>query len=223
MCAITRCVQLQRAKGKTTGRPTISALKKSHKYHRSAIDLPTAEPYLECTSDCEDYNESRLTSSKNSFRMQLKSGHRASAIEKSSSTELVVLASQKSDFEVEPDKAKAIADHKEKFNNVAVSELPAIKGSKRHSAWQNMKKYRFWFIFRKKHKPLAKRTESRINNLHFLHFIEADSQMSTINKRWKTWKLSYLWENRFGAACRVLLIQATRRVIINRFRGDYPL
>lgn len=151
---ITR-FQLQRTKGKTLGRPTMSTLKKSNKYHRSAIDLPTAEPYLECTSECDDYNESRLTSAKNSIRMhmQMKSGQRFQTNEKSAaaaaamvattvaaSNNLVVVSSQKSDSNIEPESSKSILDAKDKYNNVAVSELPAIKGSKRHSAWQNMKK-----------------------------------------------------------------------------------
>lgn len=143
--------QLQRTKGKTLGRPTISTLKKSHKYHRSAIDLPTAEPYLECTSDCDDYNESRLTSAKNSIRMQVKSGQRPQTNEKLAPTisnDLVVVSSQKSDSNnTEADSSKSISDVKEKFNNVAVSELPAIKGSKRHTAWQNMKKWVFHEYF----------------------------------------------------------------------------
>lgn len=120
-------------------------MKKSHKYQRSAIDLPTTEPYLECTSDCDDYNESRLTSAKNSMRMQMKSGQRPQTNEKAvtttTSNDLVVVSSQKSDSNTEPDSSKSILDAKiEKYNNVAVSELPAIKGSKRHTAWHNMKK-----------------------------------------------------------------------------------
>ncbi|XP_055304001.1 cytosolic carboxypeptidase Nna1-like [Sitodiplosis mosellana] len=139
--------RLQRTKGKTVGRPTIATLKKSHKYHRSAIDLPTAEPYLDCTSDCEDNNESRMTSTKNSFRMQLKCGQRAQTSDKATTTtttnELVVISAQKSDSNsnTEPDSCKSVLEIKEKFNNVAVSELPAIKGTKRHSTWQNMKKF----------------------------------------------------------------------------------
>lgn len=124
---------------------TISSLKKSNKYHRSALDLPTAEPYLECTSDCDEFNESHLTSAKNSFRVQSKSGQqqqqqRPQSTEKTSSNELVVVSSLKSDSNTLTDPAtKSISDVKEKFNNVAVSELPAIKGSKRHT-WQNMRK-----------------------------------------------------------------------------------
>lgn len=136
---------MQRTKGKAAVRLTISSLKKSYKYHRSPIDLPTAEPYLECTSDCDEYNESRLTSAKNSFRMQLKSGQqqqqqRLQTTEQTSTYELIVVSSQKSDSNTESEPAtKSISDVKEKFNNVAVSELPAIKGSKRHT-WQTMKK-----------------------------------------------------------------------------------
>lgn len=155
---LTRFTQLQRTKGKMSGRPTLSTLKKSHKYHRSAIDLPTAEPYLDCTSDCEDYNENRMTSAKNTFRLQLKSGQRPQTSDKATTTttttaivsnELVVTSAQKSDsnFNTEPDSSKSIVEIKEKFNSVAVSELPAIKGSKRHSTWQNMKKYVVTFIF----------------------------------------------------------------------------
>lgn len=124
---------------------TITSLKKSNKYYRSALDLPTAEPYLECTSDCDENNESHLTSAKNSFRMQLKSGQqqqpqRPMSTEKTSSNELVVVSALKSDSNSGTDAAtKSISDVKEKFNNIAVSELPAIKGSKRHT-WQNMKK-----------------------------------------------------------------------------------
>lgn len=140
---IVRCIeqqQLQRTKGKAAGRVTISSLKKSNKYHRSAIDLPTAEPYLDCTSDCDEYNESRLTSAKNSLRMQLKCGQRPQTTDKITSNELVVISSHKPDTNTEPDTVnKSISDGKEKFNNVAVSELPAIKGSKRHT-WHNMKK-----------------------------------------------------------------------------------
>ncbi|XP_031626931.1 cytosolic carboxypeptidase Nna1 [Contarinia nasturtii] len=133
--------RLQRTKGKMTGRPTISTLKKSHKYHRSAIDLPTAEPYLECTSDCEDYIDSRMTSAKNSFRMQIKTGQRSQINEKPMTNELVIMSTQRSDSNTEsPDASKIVSEIKEKFNTIAVSQLPAIKGSKRHSTWQNMKK-----------------------------------------------------------------------------------
>lgn len=134
--------QLQRTK-KSVGRPAISTLKKSHKYHRSAIDLPTAEPYLECTSDGDDYNDSRMTSAKNSIRMQIKSGQQRSTTEKLPSNELVIMSTQKTDSSTEIDSIKNVTEIKEKFNNVAVSELPAIKGSKRHTTWQNMKKYCF--------------------------------------------------------------------------------
>lgn len=140
---LTQSFQLQRTKGKAASRPTISqSLKKSHKYHRSAIDLPTAEPYLECTSDCEDYSEHRMTSAKNTFRLQIKSGQRVqTTTEKITANELVVIASQKSDLiKEQADSTKSVSEIKEKFNNIAVSELPAIKGSKR-SAWQNMKKW----------------------------------------------------------------------------------
>lgn len=139
----------------------MSSLKKSHKYHRSAIDLPTTEPYLECTSDCDEYTESRSASAKNSFRLQLKSGtsQRLQITEKSSSStnELVVISTTHKTDNTNANDAdnnntttiattttttttKSISESKEKFNNVAVSELPAIKGSKRHNAWQNMKK-----------------------------------------------------------------------------------
>lgn len=134
--------QLQRTKGKTVSRPTVSSLKKSHKYHRCAIDLPTTEPYLECTSDCEDYSEHRMTSAKNTFRLQIKSGQRPqTTIDKITTNELVIISSQKSDsIKEQADCTQLVSEIKEKFNNVAVSELPAIKGSKRHIAWQNMKK-----------------------------------------------------------------------------------
>lgn len=138
----SRNFQLQRTKGKTVGRPTISSLKKSDKYHRSAIDLPTAEPYLECTSDCDDYSENRLTSTTNSFRMRIKSGQRPQSSDKSIANDLIVVSSQKTDTIIESQECfTSVTEIKEKFNNVAVSELPAIKGSKRHSAWHNMKKY----------------------------------------------------------------------------------
>lgn len=133
--------QLQRTKGKMVGRPMISTQKKSHKYHRSAIDLPTAEPYLECTSDCDDYNDSRMTSAKNSFRMHLKSVQRPQTSDKSIQNELVVISSQKTETIIESqDGSKSVTEIKDKFNTVVVSELPAIKGSKRNNAWHNMKK-----------------------------------------------------------------------------------
>lgn len=81
------------------------------------------------------------------MRMQMKSGQRPQTNEKAitttitTSNDLVVVSSQKSDSNTEPDSSKSILDAKiEKYNNVAVSELPAIKGSKRHMAWHNMKK-----------------------------------------------------------------------------------
>lgn len=78
--------------------------------------------------------------------MQLKSGQqqqqqRLQTTEQTSTYELIVVSSQKSDSNTESEPAtKSISDVKEKFNNVAVSELPAIKGSKRHT-WQTMKKW----------------------------------------------------------------------------------
>lgn len=167
--------QLQRTKGKVTGnsggRMTMSALKKSNKYQRSAIDLPTTEPNLECcTSDCDEYSiEYHSTSAnKSSLRMQLKSGSGGGAgggtiqprlqmteATKTTTNELVVISSSTSTtpsllpsqklsdpaaMANESDTTmKTINDSKEKFHNIAVSELPAIKGSKRHT-WQNMKK-----------------------------------------------------------------------------------
>lgn len=131
---------MQRTKGKSATRLTLSSLKKSNKYHRSAIDLPTAEPYLDCTSDCDEYNESRLISAKNSLRIHLRGGQRPQTTDKIPSNELVVISTQKTDINTNADNVtKSISDGKEKFNNIAVSELPAIKGSKRH-AWPNMKK-----------------------------------------------------------------------------------
>lgn len=167
------CQQLQRTKGKVTGnggggRMSMSALKKTNKYQRSAIDLPTAEPNLECcTSDCDEYSiEYHSTSAnKSSLRMQLKSGS-STTIQprlqmtdtiKTTTNELVVISSSTSTTpSLLPDPTanggaaaagneadttmKTINDSKEKFHNIAVvSELPAIKGSKRHT-WQNMKK-----------------------------------------------------------------------------------
>lgn len=167
------CQQLQRTKGKVTGnggggRMSMSALKKTNKYQRSAIDLPTAEPNLECcTSDCDEYSiEYHSTSAnKSSLRMQLKNGS-GTTIQprlqmtdtiKTTTNELVVISSSTSTTpSLLPDPTanggaaaagneadttmKTINDSKEKFHNIAVvSELPAIKGSKRHT-WQNMKK-----------------------------------------------------------------------------------
>lgn len=62
--------------------------------------------------------------------------------EKITANELVVISSQKSDSMIKEraDCTKLEFEMKERFNNVAVSELPAIKGSRRHSAWHNMKK-----------------------------------------------------------------------------------
>lgn len=169
----------------------MSALKKSHKYQRSAIDLPTAEPNLECcTSDCDEYSiEYHSTSAnKSSLRMQLKnsssSGGGSGTVAggsggtgtiqprlqmtdttKTTTNELVVISSSTSTTTAattptllssqklynsiaaatttgnEADTTmRTINDSKEKFPyNIAVSELPAIKGSKRHT-WQNMKK-----------------------------------------------------------------------------------
>lgn len=131
--------QLQRTKGKTFVRPSISSLKKSYKYQRSAIDLPTAEPYLDCTTDCEDFNESRMTATKNTFRMQFKMGHRSQTNDKSTSNQLIIISAQKSNLNTEPNCSKSMSmDIKE--NYVTVPELPAINPSKRHNAWQNMKK-----------------------------------------------------------------------------------
>lgn len=175
--------QLQRTKGKVTGnggggggRMTMSALKKTNRYQRSAIDLPTAEPNLECcTSDCDEYSiEYHSTSAnRNSLRMQLKNGSgpiqprlQMTDTIKTTTNELVVISSSTSTtpsllstqklcdptagggaalaVEATGSEAdttmKTINDSKEKFHNIAVvSELPAIKGSKRHT-WQNMKK-----------------------------------------------------------------------------------
>lgn len=161
----------------------MSSLRKSHKYQRSAIDLPTTEPNLECcTSDCDEYSMEyhSTTANKSSLRMQLKNGMSGGAggsgqprlqmteTIKTTTNELVVISSSSSTSTMttpslllskklsDPTTAaaaamatvsgnetdtttKTINDSKEKFHNIAVSELPAIKGSKRHT-WQNMKK-----------------------------------------------------------------------------------
>lgn len=72
--------------------------------------------------------------------MQLKSGQRSQTTEKVTTNELFVITSQKSDANTEIDTSKTICQIKDKFSGAVVSELPAIKGSKRQSTWQNMKK-----------------------------------------------------------------------------------
>lgn len=142
--------QLQRTKGKSVNRPNIATLKKTHKYHRSAIDLPTSEPFLEfcsTTSDCDDYHENRLNqmAKNNNSRIQIKTNndqHRPRTCEKGIPNELIITSStQKHDSSTADEDGNLITEIKEKFSSVMVSELPAIRGSKRNnSPWLYKKK-----------------------------------------------------------------------------------
>lgn len=135
--------QLQRTKGQSINRPTMFNLKKSNQYHRLAIDLPTTEPFLEyCASDCDDYHENRLNSAKNNnLRIQLRSDARPRTYEKGIPNELIITSSQKQDTSTADENGYMITEIKEKLSNVMVSELPAIRGSKRNNIpWKNMKK-----------------------------------------------------------------------------------
>lgn len=123
----------------------MATLKKSNRYHRSAIDLPTTEPFLECcTGDCDDYYENRFNySAKNNnyFRIQLRNDARPRTYEKGIPNELIITSSQKQKSFTADEEGNMITEIKEKFSNVMVSELPAIRGSKRNNIpWQNMKK-----------------------------------------------------------------------------------
>lgn len=121
----------------------MATLKKSNRYHRSVIDLPTTEPFLEfCASDCDDYYENRFNSAKiNNLRIQLRSDARSRAYEKGIPNELIITSSQKRESSNADEEGNMITEIKEKFSSVMVSELPAIRGSKRNNIpWQNMKK-----------------------------------------------------------------------------------
>lgn len=134
--------QLQRTKGKSINRLTMATLKKSHKYNRSAIDLPTTEPFLEfCASDCDDYHEiHRLNSAKNHLRIHGKP-ERPRTSDKGTPNELIITSTQKHELATADEDGNMITEIKEKFSSVMVSELPAIRGSKRNnSPWKNMKK-----------------------------------------------------------------------------------
>lgn len=137
-------MQLQRTKGKSSNRQNIATLKKEQKYHRSAIDLPTTEPCLEFyASDCDEYIENRLCITKtSSFRAQSKFDQRPRTCEKTIPDELIITsAKQKNDSNTDSDNNITNIESKERINNAIVSELPAIRGSKRlNNAWHNMKK-----------------------------------------------------------------------------------
>lgn len=122
----------------------MATLKKTHKYHRSAIDLPTTEPFLEfCASDCDDYHEQRcLNSAKNHLRIQMKTERPRTSEKGTLPNELIITSSQKQESSHADEDGNMITKIKEKFSSVMVSELPAIRGSKRNSnsPWLNMKK-----------------------------------------------------------------------------------
>lgn len=117
--------------------------KKSNRYNRSAIDLPTTEPFLEfCAIDCDEYHENRFNLvKKNNLRIHLRSDTRSRTYEKGIPNELIITSSQKQESSTANEQVNMITEIKEKFSNVMVSELPAIRVSKRNNIqWQNMTK-----------------------------------------------------------------------------------
>lgn len=119
--------------------------------HRSAIDLPTTGPNFDYygTSDYDDYDENRLNTAKSMAKVSIKINsnyeQRPRTSEKEMPNELII-RSKKSETNADDDSSgtKTDSDAQQicfsKFSNLMVSELPAIKGSKRHITWQNMKR-----------------------------------------------------------------------------------
>lgn len=122
----------------------MATLKKSHKYNRSAIDLPTTEPCLDFYgSDCDEYLENRVCLTKNNFKIQSRGDQRSRTSEKSIPDELIITSAQKIDSDVENENKNNLnTEIKKQFTNAVVSGLPALRGSKslNNSAWFNMRK-----------------------------------------------------------------------------------
>lgn len=129
--------QLQRTKAKSSSRPSIATLRKTNQYHRSAIDLPTTEPFLECyTSDCDECTENRLCTMKTPLRQSSRADGTAKSTEKGIPDELIITSAKRHESKSDT------TDNDDKCRPSLVDELPAIKGPKRfNSAWSNMKRY----------------------------------------------------------------------------------
>lgn len=130
-------LQLQRTKAKSTSRPSIATLRKTNQYQRSAIDLPTNEPFLESyTSDCDECGENRLCTMKTPLRQSSRADGTAKSAEKGIPDELIITSAKRHETKSDT------TDNNDKCRLSMVDELPAIKGPKRfNSAWSSMKRY----------------------------------------------------------------------------------